>query len=113
MGEADLPVAVASARLYLESINSLPTKFDPHLVFISGEANAATRSLRALSRLRPLNVVSYASFLAAHRRFLLYTIDASREDIWLTIRLVADRTKVTIKAQNERVRLYEVDMRGR
>ncbi len=113
VGDADLPVAVASARLYLESINGLPAKSDPRLVFVSGEANTATRSLRALSRLRPLNVVTYASFLAAHRRFLLYTIDASREDIWLTIRLLVDGAKVTIKAQNESFRLYEVETRGR
>ena len=60
-----------AARLYLESINGRPTRSDPRLVFVSGEMNTATRSLLALSRLRPLNVVSFASFLAAHKRFLL------------------------------------------
>ena len=113
MGDADLPVAVASARLYLESINGLPTRSDPRLVFVSPEANTATRSLRALSRLRPLNVVTYATFVAAHKRFLLYTIDASREDIWLTIRLLLDGAKVTIIAQNDSIRLYEVETRSR
>jgi hypothetical protein len=109
----DVPIAVPNAHLYLESTYGLPTKDASRLVFVSAEDDTPTLGMRALSRLRPINVNTYASFVAANKRFVIYAPNDDGIGNWLITRLVQDGATVTIKAQNWKLRLFEVETRDR
>jgi uncharacterized membrane protein len=105
----DWAVAVPHPRFYLESTQNLPIKLAARLVFLSKGEDTETRALRALSRLRPMKVVSYESFLAANKRFFVCTLPDPKRSDWAIARLIEEGAQVTVRAQCQNLTLYEVE----
>jgi hypothetical protein len=110
--EFDLPVVVPNAHHYLQSVEALPAELGSRLIYVSAEDDTVTLGLRALSRLRPIEVHTLASLIEKNKRFFVYQTHDDKVGNWLTLRLVEDGASVTVRMQDAKSRLFQVERRG-
>ncbi len=104
----DLPIVVSNALTFLESDHDLAKEAAARLVFLT-DANFALaytgtevfdKAFYTLSKWFPIRgtVTDYETFLAAHRRFLVFGPYTYPED-WLIPRLLREQIKLTLRGQ--------------
>lgn len=114
-----LPIVIAEPIDYLEVVYAAPPAIAARLYYVAdaGLAKKYTgsaggdRGLLILQKGRPLNVRSYAEFIATHREFLVYSKPVGSDSVnfaWLLAKLADDNRQVYLKQMAGREALYHV-----
>jgi hypothetical protein len=110
-----LPIVVTHAHIFLPLVEYAPREIAARLVILAGPprvadrwgAETAERSLRALSTIFPIHVDEFDSFLAGHRRFLLYG-----PPMWVTEELRAAGARLLLKGEEHEIAPFNMSDPG-